>query len=115
MTTRTSRPPSAAWHASSWPGRNSGKPKNSRRAGVRSTAASVPALAAGATGCAQVVTERAERSLRNHLELLEGELPVRVLGALEGVVPGEAGVAVGLPGGADCLVHAVQGEVGQGV
>src|SRR4051794_36052185 len=65
--------------------------------------------------CGRVVTQDAERSLRNDLELLEGELPVRLLGALEGVVPGEAGVAVGLSGGANGLVHSVQGQIGQGV
>ena len=48
-------------------------------------------------------------------ELFERELAVRGVGALERVVAREAGVAVGLAGGADRLVDAVEREVGERV
>src|SRR4051812_48753553 len=120
MTTSTSRPASAASHASRCPGRKAGKPKCRRRGATRSTAATLPAAAAAAPPPWRTFHARREAVTSagaggNDRELLEGELPIRVLGALERVVAGEAGVAVGLTGGADGLVDAVQREVGQRV
>src|SRR4051794_28301433 len=103
MTTSTSLSASAASHASRWPGRKAGKPNCSRRADVRSTAATLPAAAAAAASPSRSFYARREAVTSadrgaNDRQLLERELAVRVLGPLERVVAREAGVAVGLAG-----------------
>src|SRR4051794_23693125 len=127
MTTSTSRPPRAASHASRCPGRKAWKPKYSWRAAARSTRPhyrrgrraperrrglfTLVAKALREARRTQYVSGRRSLSERrsrhrsagdNRLwEFLQGELAVGVLAPLQRVVDGEAGVAVGLAGGAD--------------
>src|SRR5680860_1094468 len=117
MTTSTSRSASAASHASRCPRRNAGKPKWRCSAAERSTGGPGYRRSRRARGDrARSVTEDAGTRLALFdRELLERELAVGVGGALEGVLAGEAGIAVRATLAADRLVDALQREVGQRV